>query len=208
MTKAVKASNEQPINGSKQRFLRMLPSIRRQAQTAAKDVPFHRREEFIQDVLTAAFALFARLVERNLTELAYPTSLARYSIARVRSGRAIGASLNSRDVLSRQAQQLRGFSVLSLEIIADQCRGAWRQTLADRRQYSPADAAAFRLDFEDWMNRLSLRKRAVATGLAQGDTTSTAAKHFRVTDARISQIRRELEAHWQSFQEGERSVSR
>ena len=48
--------------------------------------------------------------------------------------------------------------------------------------------------------RLSEVKRQVALRLAVGDTTSEAAVQFRVSQARISQLRRELEADWEAFQ--------
>jgi hypothetical protein len=40
----------------------------------------------------------------------------------------------------------------------------------------------------------------VAETLANGETTKTTAKRFRVSAGRISQLRRELQQRWQDFQ--------
>jgi hypothetical protein len=43
-------------------------------------------------------------------------------------------------------------------------------------------------------------KRSVAEFLASGERTEDAAKHFHVSPARISQLRRELQLSWEEFQ--------
>ena len=43
-------------------------------------------------------------------------------------------------------------------------------------------------------------KAAALEALATGETTKKAAKRFRVTPGRISQLRRELQQNWQDFQ--------
>jgi hypothetical protein len=59
---------------------------------------------------------------------------------------------------------------------------------------------AARLDFSDWFATLSRRMKEIAGDLARGFTTSEAARKYRVTAGRISQIRRELETSWNNFQ--------
>jgi len=43
-------------------------------------------------------------------------------------------------------------------------------------------------------------KRQVARTLALGETTKRTARRFRVTAGRVSQLRRELQNSWESFQ--------
>ena len=52
----------------------------------------------------------------------------------------------------------------------------------------------------DWFDSLPLHKRRVAQVLATGETTKTAARKFRVSAGRISQLRREFEDSWADFQ--------
>ena len=47
---------------------------------------------------------------------------------------------------------------------------------------------------------LPRRLRKIATFLANGETTGAAAKRFRLSQARISQIRKELFLAWHRFQ--------
>jgi hypothetical protein len=69
----------------------------------------------------------------------------------------------------------------------------------DDKRATPADTAASRIDFAAWLDRLSARRRKIAQVLATGESTSAAARRFRVSP-RISQIRRELHQVWQRYQ--------
>jgi hypothetical protein len=194
------ASSDNPVRDSNKPFVALLPSIRRQATVAARWLPVRVRSEFVLDVIAAAYVLYARLASRELTASAYSTPLATYAIAHVRAGRSVGVHFNGRDVMSSHAQRCRGFGVVPLEGTVDRYGRSWRETLVDKGSYSPGDAAAFRLDFEAWLKRLSARDRAVVNVLADGESTSAVAKRFGVSDARISQIRRQLKRDWEVFQ--------
>ena len=74
------------------------------------------------------------------------------------------------------------------------------EALVEDKRSNPADIAACRIDFADWLDRLSPRQRQVATVLASGETTTRTAKRFRVSLGRISQIRQDLRKSWQEFQ--------
>ena len=53
-------------------------------------------------------------------------------------------------------------------IAGDSTAGSWREWLAEDNKVTPADEAAFRLDFEGWLAGLPERKRRVAELLAEG----------------------------------------
>ena len=74
------------------------------------------------------------------------------------------------------------------------------------RSAGPAEVAATRIDFGDWLGTLSGKQRRIANTLATGESTGGAARKHRVSPARISQFRRELMEAWLSFQ-GELSVA-
>ena len=74
------------------RFLAMVPTIRRYARKAFRDLPRSTRDERIDDVVANTLVAHHRLVQTGKEDLAYPTVLARYGIAQVRDGRRVGNS--------------------------------------------------------------------------------------------------------------------
>jgi hypothetical protein len=176
----------------------MLPGICRFARHAFRFTARAVREERVADVVAVAFVAYRRLVERGRENLAYPTVLARYGVARVRGGRCVGAPSSTRDVLSEHVQRRNGLHVDRLDEF-QRANGAWKQVAVEDRRSSPAEIAAFRLDFAAWLASLSWRERQIATKLAIGETTAAVAKLFRLSSARISQLRRELHDAWLRF---------
>ena len=63
------------------------------------------------------------------------------------------------------------------------------------------DQVAFRLDFPAWLASLSERDREVAEEMAAGETTKDLARRFRISPARVSQLRTEFKDKWESFHE-------
>jgi hypothetical protein len=64
---------------------------------------------------------------------------------------------------------------------------------------------AARIDWSDWLRSLSRRQRAIASTLAGGETTGVAARKFRISQARISQLRAWFKENWEQFHGDERS---
>jgi hypothetical protein len=189
-----------------EKFLEMLPGICRYACHAFRFSARAVREERVADVIAVAFVAYRRLVDQGREDLAYPTVLARYGAARVRQGRCVGATASCRDVLSTHAQRQHGFQVERLGE-HQPSNGGWRQIAVEDRRSSPAEIAALRIDFAAWLASLSRRERQIATKLAIGETTAAVAKLFRLSAARISQLRRELHETWLRFH-GEECLDR
>ena len=61
------------------------------------------------------------------------------------------------------------------------------------------DIVAFRCDFADWLKSLKRRDRRMAEYLSMGHRTSAAAKRFKVSPGRVSQLRKELAQSWHEF---------
>jgi len=78
--------------------------------------------------------------------------------------------------------------------------GCWGEILVEDKRATPADVAAWRIDFAEWLRRLTIRLRRIALALAAGETTTAAARMFGVSPARISQIRELLRRSWDAFQ--------
>ena len=186
-------------------FMQLEPVICRQARFAFRQLDPEARAEAIQDVLVAALVAFVRLFELDKPHLAYPTVRARYGIAQFRCGRRVGSRLNVHDVSSLYAQRKKKFVVERLHHFSAK-QDVWREVLVEDKRATPADIAAVRIDFADWLTSLSRRLQRIANLLATGETTGAAARKFRVTPGRISQIRRKLEQSWRTFQGEETSA--
>jgi hypothetical protein len=183
------------------RFLDMLPQIRTQARFAFRDEPRSRRQELVSEVVANCWAAFVRLVERGRIDIVYPTPLAQFAIRQVRDGRKVGSRLNVRDVSSEYSQRRKNFAVETLDRF-DKAKQEWKEVLVEDKHAGPAEIAAARIDFAAWLRLLPKRLRRIAETLAKGETTKKAAKRFRVSQGRISQLRRELEQNWDDFQGG------
>ena len=186
-----------------EQYLRMLPKIRSQARRAFRKCSAELREEWVQEVMANAYCAFVALVRRGKSDLAYATPLANYAIRQAISGRRVGSKLNVQDVLSHQAQEASGIIVERLDTF-DEVQGEWRQALLEDRRATPAEIAIARIDVAEWLRSLSRRNRQIAKSLAMGETTSNVARQFRLSSARVSQLRKLLETSWERFQSGDR----
>lgn len=180
------------------RFMALLPDIRRQLQFAFRRLSAERRDEALQEALVNALVAYRRLYEQGKAELAYATPLARYAVRQTCDGRQVACRRNVCETLSPYAQRKAGFTVRRL-YRPHASDGVWQELLVEDRNCTPAQLAASRLDYAAWLRRLPRRKRRIASTLAAGETTSAAARKFRVTPGRISQLRRELAASWDAF---------
>ncbi len=182
-------------------FLAMLPAIRRSAQVAFRKLPPELRHDLIEEVVANSYVAYARLVERGHADRALPSPLARFAITQIRVGRRVGSRLRIGDALSTYAQYRKQFSVERLDHFSEE-KGCWGEILVEDKRATPADVAACRIDFAEWLRQLTARLRKIALALAAGETTSAAAEMFGVSPARISQIRDLLRKSWEAFQGG------
>jgi hypothetical protein len=179
-------------------FLKLMPAIHRHARFSFRHLPAGAREEAIAEVLADAVLAYVRLESLGKTDLAYPTVLARYAIGRYRDGRRVGGQSNANDVMSGRCLRRNGVVVQPLHRL-DHRTGTWREVLVEDRHSTPAQIAATRLDFADWLKTLSKRDRRLAEAFALGETTRRVARMFRISSARVSQLRRELCGNWHRF---------
>ena len=189
-----------------QRFVRMLPRIRRHASVAFRRLRPDRKDELIQEVVANAYCAFVRLVDGGKADVAFATPLANFAIWQVTAGRQVGTKLSLRDVMSPQARAAGEITVERLDEF-DHEEGELRVALTEDRRATPADIAAARIDVAAWLCSLSNRSRRIAMNLAMGETTSDVARQFKVSSARISQMREELKTSWEQFHEGARQLA-
>ncbi len=179
-------------------FLALLPQIVQHAKFAFRHLRGEARQDAIQETIANALVAFVALVRRGKMSIAYPTVLARYAVAQIKDGRRVGNALNCHEVLSPYAQRLKRFTVDRLDHFDPEDQ-KWCEVLVEDRHAGPDEIARTRIDFSDWLDSLKRRDRRVAEFLAQGESTSSAARRFRVSAGRISQLRRELAANYRAF---------
>jgi hypothetical protein len=197
---AIASRPQRPVQNPRwhRRFLEMLPAIRRYALFAFRKLPTETRDELVQETIANCCLACRRLAQRRKLAIARPSPLARFAVAQVRAGRRVGSSLNGREVLSDYAQRRNGFQVERLHHGADDS-GQWSQALVEDH-HTPVDKqAAFRIDFPVWLLRLAPRQRRIAEFLAAGNSTSQAARRFRLSAGRISQLRQDFHRDWLRF---------
>jgi hypothetical protein len=149
-------------------------------------------------VIANACQAFKALWDRGKQSIAYPTVLANYAIRQVRDHRKVGGKLNIKDVLSPYCQKRKGVVVERLDHFDDE-ENAWAEVVVEDKTAGPADIAATRIDFADYLRSLPTRQRRIAKFLAKGETTTAASTKFGLSAGRISQIRTELKQAWNHF---------
>jgi hypothetical protein len=186
-----------------EQFLKMLPAIVRYVKIAFRHLAPEAKAEAVQEATCNACVAFARLAELRKLDLAYPTVLARYAVAQVRDGRKVGGRLNVRDVLSAYCQRCKKIVIERLDRF-DEEENAWQEAVVQDTRSAPVPAiVSFRVDFADWLASLSRRNRRIAETLALGNHTGDVAKRFKLSEGRVSQLRREFAESWHKFVGGE-----
>jgi hypothetical protein len=180
------------------RFLLLVPSLRRAANFRVRNLSHDRRQEVVDDIIGVCFAFYARLVARGQEERAYCTALVRFAAARLRQGRQIGCPVSIRDISNRYCREKRGLQLERLDLF-DGAEGTWQEVLITDRRATPADLAASRIDFGAWLATMSPLRRQLAQFLSIGESTRAAARRFAVSPARVSQLRREFQKSWNAF---------
>jgi DNA-directed RNA polymerase specialized sigma24 family protein len=193
------------LHPSQSKFIDMLPAISRSAKLAFANLAGEAREEAVQEIVANSFVAFAALVRQGRESLAFPTVLARYAIAQWIAGRRVGARQNVRDVMSPVAVRQERVVVERLDRF-DHEQQAWQEAVVEDTQTPVIDQVCFRIDFPEWLSRLSARDRRIARALAVGHSTSEVATAFGISAGRVSQLRREFHAAWLRFQ-GESDVN-
>jgi hypothetical protein len=179
-------------------FLQMLPDIREQASIAFRYLHAEAKEEMISEVVANVYQAFARLVERGKEPRAFD-GLIWYGIRQVRCGRRVGGAANVQDLTSPRARFRSGVRIHSLEA----CDGngeSWQEALVEHRQAGPAETAAVRIDFAQWLRSLDERQQMIADALGRGEEPSQIAQLLGLSRGRVSQLRHGLRQSWEAFQ--------
>ena len=167
-------------------YAKMLPSIKRHARIAFRYLNPEAKQEAVQNVLANTWEALVGLARRGKLDKAFPSVLANFAEKQTRDHRITGGHLDVKDVLSPYCQAKKNVKVERLDKY-DRVNECWydpedccHELLAESRNATPADLAASRIDFSDWLASLPCRHRRIAQYLSLGNRTSDAAKKFKV----------------------------
>jgi hypothetical protein len=187
-------------------FLAQLPRFQAHARFAFRRVGCpHARADRVAETIGLAWRHFAALSRRGKKPEEFVTTLALRCSQAVKAGRRLAGCETGQDVLSPVARVRHGLSVTRLpdydrESDRHPLPGKLAEALTDNTRSAVPEQAAFRLDFPRWRASLRRRDRKILDALAGGERTADAARRFKLSPGRISQLRREFEESWEQFQ--------
>jgi hypothetical protein len=197
------------LAAAQEQFAAALPSIDSVIRLACRSVPAAHRGDAIAEARAEAWATWYSLLRRGKDPLAVGAAGIAFHAARhVKNGRRIagrgGPGRGKMDIHDRRAQRKGGFRIVGLTSDSDPDpeppAETWKEWAAMTNRVTPADEAAFRVDFSDWLERLPARRRQIAGLLAEGHGTGDVARIVGVTPGAVSQGRGWLETSWEAFQ--------
>ena len=208
------ATHASPIHVLQITFVsEVLPRIETHAEVCFRGIRcLHRQEEFKAEMVALAWRWFLRLIEKGKDPLAFPTALATYAAKAVKSGRRLAGQERSKEVLSPVAQRKHGVKVEPLPsstrrpyddfygtVHGQQELDAFEERLRDNTLTPPPEAAAFRIDFPDWLKTRTDRDRRIIDDMMQDERTLDLANRHGISPSRVSQLRREFLDDWNRF---------
>jgi hypothetical protein len=194
-------------------FLQIMPRIETHALIYFRHLKCPgRRADAVAEAVALSWRWFLRVTEQGKDVNEFVSTLANYAVRHVRSGRRLCGQERARDALSALAGQRHHFKVEPLalstrrdhETLYADPHGqdeldAFEGRLSDNAVTPPPDAAAFRIDYPAWLSRLGARHREIVADMTLDLGTGELARKYRVSPARISQLRREFCQDWRRF---------
>ena len=158
----------------------------------------HRKQELLAEMAGIGWRWFVRLVRRGKNVLKFVGRLAVYAARAISSGRRVCGRERARDAMSASTQHKRGFVVGGLPEVGDPL-GPIAEALRDNTVSPVPDQVAFRVDFAAWRRKRTERDRRIIDSMVTGESTTRLARLFGVSQARISQLRREYCTDWHTY---------
>jgi hypothetical protein len=189
-----------PPPGLHQGFLSILSRIQLHAEIFFRGVRCpHKKEDAIAETVGLAFKWYVRLIQRGKDPRQFPSTLATFAAKAVKSGRRVCGQERAKDALSSRAQQRHSFTVSPLPQGSSLAANVFDLALRDSTQSPPDEQVMFKLDMATWLVTLGERNRNLVVDMMLGHRTKELAQIHRITEGRVSQLRRELYLAWLLF---------
>lgn len=160
---------------------------------------WHTRQDKIQEVLGLAWKWVRQLHQAGKRWWSFVSRLADYACRAVKSGRKVAGSITIKDVMNEITQRRQSFYVGKLPDFATESVNPLSEALTDNTVSDVPDQVAFRIDFPAWVSQQSDRDRALLTDMAIGHRTQDLARCYRMSEGRISQLRRSFHDDWRRY---------
>src|SRR3954467_3962943 len=186
-------------------FLALLPKLQTHATIYFRDVRCpDTKADKLAECQALAWKWYVRLHEQgkdiNQFLMAFIFLVARA----VKSGRRACGTERAEDVMSPVAQRRHSFTLEALPsstrrsfealyglVNGQQDIDAYEERLRDNTVTPPPDAAAFRIDWAHFLSKRSERDRRLAHFLSLGHRAKVAAKKFKLSQGRVTQLRQQ-----------------
>jgi hypothetical protein len=181
-------------------FLAVLPTVLRHARIQFRDVAcVHERSDLTQEVLAYALRWSRLLWSRGKDVREFPSPLARYAVLAVKSGRRLCGMHKAKDAMNPSTQTRVGFTCAVLALHALRADDPVQIALAENARSDVSDQVAFRIDFPTWLASRTERDRAIIADMLREERTLDLARKHRVSQGRVSQLRKAYAESWQAF---------
>jgi hypothetical protein len=181
----------------------VLPRIELHARIAFRDVRCpHARADFIAETVGLSFRWWLRLKQRGKRPEEFVSAIAAFAARAARSGRRVCGHEKAKDILSPVAQRTKGFSVGRLPDFSTLSDNPLAEALADNTLTPVDEQACFRIDWPAFERLQTQRDRHLLRDMMRGEGTKALALIFHISEARVSQKRREFKEAWDAFTGG------
>ena len=181
-------------------FFVALPRIARHARVFFRNLRCtHARDDAIAESVALAWKWFVRLVRQGKHPEEFVSAIATFAVRAVQGGRRLCGQEKAKDAFSLRTQTRRGFTVLPIPEFSTFSDNAFDEALRDNTETPIPDQVSFRLDFPAWLATRSTRDRELIGELISGARSQDAARRFRISPARVAQLRRAYLEDWQLF---------
>ena len=180
-------------------FLAVMPRVSYLARRRFAYMPREQREDAVAEAIAAGFLAYLSMKRRGRLKLIGTIGFARNAVRHVAAGRRVGNSQAGRDVMSDLGRRRHGRGVQSFdaESSVDNTDGCgWLHEAVAAHQTPVPEQVAIRVDGGHWLASLQSRDRQMIKALAAGEMAVTVAKHFGISPARLSQLRKEWADSW------------
>jgi hypothetical protein len=185
------------------RFLSILLRIEQHARIYFRHIKCREQKaDRVAETVALAWKWFVRLAERGKDGTRFPSVLANFAARAVNSGRRVCGQLKAKDVFNELVQQRHGFCVGKLPDFSTESTNPLAEALTDNTVSPVPDQVQFRCDFPAWLTSRTQRDRRMIERMAMAERTKDLARTFGLSEARVSQLRREYQEDWGRFAEG------
>jgi DNA-directed RNA polymerase specialized sigma24 family protein len=180
----------------KAHFTAALPRIEQVARFRFRHLNPELQEEKVQETVALAWKSYRNLVNRGKNPDDFISTLASFSAKAVKNGRRLTGQNRASDVMGDKAKKKHGYEVKTIPDHDPPDEPSEVLDALQDRKSRPDSAAAFRIDYPEFLEEFKPRDRAVIVDAANGETTTDLAGFYNVSQGRVSQIRTLAKKAW------------